>query len=268
MHSTLNPLLRAEFRHQRYVIQRGRVGVIWIVLAAALLIPALLSAFHFTRLALFPPSDTADLLRALGLIEAQHLWHVVLLVGSLPMYVVVTAVTYGLSGNSITREKRGSTWDNLRLTGVSGWHIVLGKWLASLRAVLGDHLLSVVLRIGLVSYALLALDVLQSATGNLNPLHVVLAAGLTLVYGLLDAGLTAALGILGALQEGALGAVVNLLLLATRLLTAAFAVGWTYLVLQALLMDSVGVPILIVAGVAGYGLMILGALLAARQHVV
>lgn len=267
MSATLRPLLRAEFRHQRFVIQRGRVGLLWILLAAALLIPAMLSALHFMHLVLVPPADIAELVGALGLTDTSQSWHLLLIVGVLPMYVVVTAITYGLSGNSITREKRGRTWDNLRLTGVGGWNIVFGKWLASLRAVLGDHMMSIMLRLGLVSYGLLVLNVLQ-ATGRAVPLGAVMIAWLlTVGFGLLDAGLTAALGLLAAVQEGALGAIVGLLLGAVRLLAAAFAAGWTYVVLQALVTDSVALPALILAAVLVYSLAMVGALLAAHQHV-
>src|SRR5688572_20979241 len=42
-----NPVVRAEFHHQRFVIARGRVGSIWIFLAALLILPSLLMSIAF-----------------------------------------------------------------------------------------------------------------------------------------------------------------------------------------------------------------------------
>jgi ABC-type transport system involved in multi-copper enzyme maturation permease subunit len=50
-----NPVARAEFKHQRWVIQNSRSGGVWIVLAVALVLPAiLLSALYTLLVLLFP----------------------------------------------------------------------------------------------------------------------------------------------------------------------------------------------------------------------
>jgi hypothetical protein len=267
MQTTLQPVLRAEFRHQRYVIQQGRVGLIWILLAAALILPAIVATVHFMRLALLP-LDLMGLVDALGIATGENgLWSVVLIVAAISMVVVVTFITYGLSANSISREKRGNTWDNLILTKVPPRSIVWGKWLASLRAVLGDHGISIFLRLGLVSYALL---IMRATLTTGDPIAIPTIIGIWLVtigFGVLDAGASAALGILTALQEGASGAVMTMLLLAVRLALTAWGVFWTYLVLQGVLSGLTSTPFLVLIGIMVFGVTLVGTLLLAERRV-
>ena len=240
----------------------------WILLAAALILPAIAATVHFMRLALLP-LDMAGLLTALGIGTSDAgLWNVVLIVAAISMYVVVTFITYGLSANSISREKRGNTWDNLRLTKVPPRHIVLGKWLASLRAVLGDHGISIFLRVGLVSYALLVMRV-TFTTGDTIAIPTVIGVWLlTIGFGLLDAGVSAALGILSALQEGASGAIVTMALLAVRLALTVWGALWTYLLLQGVLSGMTTLSTLIVFGVVVFVVTLVGTLLLAQRRIV
>jgi hypothetical protein len=109
-----NPIVDAEFYHQRFVIQRGRVGLIWAILAGVMVLPALLISLAFTIGTLFSPifpqaSDVVSL--AFGSMPSA-LWLAIMTVA---MYPVVTLVTFGLSTNSDRWEKSGHTWDHLRL---------------------------------------------------------------------------------------------------------------------------------------------------------
>jgi ABC-type transport system involved in multi-copper enzyme maturation permease subunit len=233
MLSTLPSLLKAEFRHQRYIIQQGRVGLVWIVLAALLIVPALVATAGFMAVTLLndDPTVVAGLFASGPNQPGTTLPLLAVLVSSVSMLVVVTFITYGLAANSITRERRGNTWDNLRLTGASAFSIVLGKWIASLLAVWGDHLIAVALRVGLVSYLLLIVRFNVYAWADLPDAVVLAMWGLVLWYGVLDAGATAAIGILGAAVEGAAGAWLALLLVGLRLGLMAAAAAWCYIAL-------------------------------------
>ncbi|MCU0511400.1 MAG: hypothetical protein MUE40_02405 [Anaerolineae bacterium] len=283
--SVHNPVLRAEFHYQRFVIQQGRVGRLWIVLAAALVIPALLLALLFTgaglaaphvpaALALLPYMDNPNLLTlALAL----------LLTMMIALYLVVTLILLGLSAGSISREKQHGTWDALRLTDVGAGRIILGKWWASLRALDGDLLMMTVLRVGFVSLYLgslaPALTVLEAAAlGSISTLDMArpptataalpLLILLTLVYGALDAGLTAALGLLAALPEAAAGSVVGTLAVGLRFVGTLAAAGWMLHSLETLRRgDAAGLLALSLAGGAVYAVLLLATLWLARRLV-
>lgn len=282
---TQNPIIRAEFHHQRFVIRNGRVGTLWIALAAALVIPALILSVVFTAAglaALFIP----DALNIIPYVDNSNVFVLVfglLLTMMVAMYAVVTLVTLGLSSNSISREKQGNTWDNLRLTDIGAARIVLGKWWASLRALNGDIVMMTVIRVGFVALYLTslapALDILEAASnGTVSALVFVRSAEylpalpvfilLTLVYGALDAGLTAALGIISALPDDAAGSVIGSMAMALRLITAISAAAWFLLSLETLRTGDIGqVLVLSVIGVGAYITLTLAALWAARQLV-
>ncbi|MFQ3646623.1 MAG: hypothetical protein SNJ54_14650 [Anaerolineae bacterium] len=222
---TLRPLLNAEFRYQRYLIQQGRVGLVWIVLAALLLIPAALASVHYMRLAWISVEDALGV--AQRVVAFEGIWIASLLVGVISLYVVVTLITYALAANSILRERRSHTWDNLLLTNVPAWHILLGKWLASLRAVLGDHGLSIFLRVGLISLMALVLPALIAGAAPLSTAGLLVAWGWMLAAGALDAGLSAVLGLVSALPEGPTAVLVGGLLLGVRVSAAVGALFWS-----------------------------------------
>lgn len=258
---TLRPLLEAEFRYQRYLIQQGRVGLVWIVLAALLLIPAALASLHYMRLAWISVANAPSVAQHIVAFEGG--WVASLLVGVISLYVVVTLITYGLAANSILRERRGRTWDNLLLTNVPAWHILLGKWLASLRAVLGDHGMSIFLRVGLVSLMALVLPVLINGAAPLSTAGVLVAWGWMLAAGVLDAGLSAVLGVVSALPEGPTAVLVGVLLLGVRVVVAVGALFWSGWIIISAPPLALGLALL---GCAAYGGMIGAALFFGRRQ--
>ncbi len=117
---------------------------------------------------------------------------VLLIVMHVAMYAVVTLVTLALAAASISREYEGGTWDNLLLTNMSARQIVRGKWWATLRAMWGDHLLVLLLRLGFIAWLAYAAD------PGLRPdrAQVLLALLVITVFSLADSALTVILGIL------------------------------------------------------------------------
>ncbi len=239
---TLRPLLDAEFRYQRFLIQQGRVGFIWIALAALLLIPAALATPHYMWLAWTSVEDAPSV--AQRVVAFEGFWIASLLVGVISLYVVVTLITYGLAANSILRERRRRTWDSLLLTGVPVWHILLGKWLASLCAVVGDHGVSIFLRVGLVSLMALVLPVLINGAAPLSTAGLLVAWGWMLVAGVLDAGLSAALGVVSALPEGLTGMLVGTLLMGLRISMAVGTLFWSGLIVISAPLSALGLALL------------------------
>ncbi len=277
-----NPIIHAEFRHQRYVIQQGRVGLLWIILAAAMVVPSLLMALAFTVVGIIAPYYPA----ALTVIpfadnsNAFSLALVLLMTMTIAMYAVVTLVTLGLSSSSIRREKDHHTWDNLRLTDVGAGRIVLGKWWASLKALNGDHGMVTVIRVGFVAFYLGSLAPMIDTLENLTSPNVTFVRSadylayfplllvLTLIYSFLDAGLTAALGILAAVPDDDTGAVTGSIALALRLMTMGAAGGWFALSLYRLHHGGIGdVLALSAVGIMVYGLLLALVLYAAQRWI-
>lgn len=229
--SRRNPILRAEFHYQRFVIQRGRNGTFWIVLAALLVIPAIIGALVFSAFALAGINLNITALPpwAASIEVLLQLLFVALLVVNLSLYPVVTLITLGLSSNSIRREKVGHTWDVLRLTDIDGNALVFGKWWASLRALLGDQVMVTVLRMGLIaSYLVFALPWFTTQAGYLaaptNTTALFLALfPFTLAYGVLDSALTAAFGVLATIPDDAEGAIVGGIAIVGRIFVSGMA---------------------------------------------
>lgn len=228
-----NPVYRAEFRHQRFVIATSRSGWLWIALAAAMVIPALIGSLIYIGGAFILPfaPHIKNSLYPLENVLFPAIW-----VMSTALYIVVTMVTLGLSSNSISREKRNHTWDNLRLTEMDGRRIIWGKWGASLHALWGDHLMAAIIRAGLC-----AVFIVSYSPHHGRPLGVpgeILAMGfllvVTAVYSLLDAGLTAALGIIAPLAEKG-EQVISAVAFAVRAFVALFAFFWMSITLAAIL---------------------------------
>lgn len=276
--SRANPIVQAEFNHQRFVIKRGRVGYLWIFLAALLVVPALLislvtSASAF--LGAFEPSLgslTLPVTWEAGTWQAfiGNLGWVLILVMSPAQYLVVTLVTMGLSANSIRREKSGLTWDSLRLTGIGTRRIVWGKWWASMRALAGDHVMVTILRMGLVTLIMttfaVSLDMLNQLepVSHLGKMPVLLL--LTILFGVFDAALTAAFGVLAAIPNEAAGTVVGSTVIGLRMLVMIGA----FMLLVASLHLAVNVSMaavlaLSVGGFLVYVALIVAALLIAEK---
>lgn len=218
-----NPIVNAEFRYQRFVIARGRVGWVWIILAGLMVAPALLISLAYTLAALVSPIIP----QARGVLEIANqgftpgLWLSVMIIA---MYPVVTLITFALSANSIRREKSGNTWDNLRLTWIEPRAIVLGKWWASVRALNGDHAMVMVLRFGISAAMVMVMRDIIITPFDLPPewTQLPLLLLITCIYSFLDAGLSAALGIAGAMVDAG-GPIVPFILFSARVVTALLA---------------------------------------------
>lgn len=203
MISTQHPIAQAELKYQWHVIETGRAGTLWIVMAYILLVPAAVTSLVFFvggLLNQFIPGGihllNDDLALLLGGLGAT-----LLVAMNLAMYLVLTMITLALASNSISREKRGKTWDNLLLTGVDARQIVWGKWWATLAAMWGDHAAAAVLRLGIVAWgvAVLGGEALYQPIIPFLPTmlsYLVVGAVLLVGYAVVDAALTAALGLL------------------------------------------------------------------------
>ena len=61
-----------------------------------------------------------------------------------PLVIVRSIMT---ANETVSRERRGRTWDLLMLTGVSTWRVVFGKWLGTMRFIARDYMWLYVLRV-------------------------------------------------------------------------------------------------------------------------
>lgn len=264
-----NPIVNAEFRHQRFVIRRGRVGWIWIILAGVMVAPALLISVGFTiaglLLPVYPSAREIFTLSA-GFMPAW-LWLAIMMVA---MYPVVTLITFGLSANSVRREKTGNTWDNLRLSRLHPKQIVIGKWWASLRALNGDHGMVTILRFGVSATAFMALSEVQFIPSPFGlpvewtvlPILLII----TLIYSVLDAGLSAALGIAGAMVDIG-GPTIPFMLFSVRVGTAFVALLLWIFTLFTMPLGIGHIIIVSCLGFVGYGLVTYLVLRVAQQLV-
>lgn len=200
-----NPILKAELHHQRYVMEKSRTGRMWILLAVILLLPAgLTSVVLFIRGLLGQPIPGLPLVigQPFDLIAAGQ---VILLVMNIALTVVVMLVSYALATNSITREKRNRTWDSLILTNVSARSLVLGKWIASLKALDGDHIMIGMLRLGMVAWIVAGFQDRMLANTLPVQVHLILITILVVLFTIIDAMFNTALGIglvMGDLPDG------------------------------------------------------------------
>lgn len=262
-----NPIVNAEFHHQRFVIQRGRVGGIWIALAGIMVVPAILISIAYTVAAFVHPlvPSAIDVLNvALGTMTSW-IWLGIMLVA---MYPVVTLITFALAANSIRREKSNNTWDNLRLTGLTPRQIVVGKWWASLRALNGDHGMLIVMRFGVAAAAVMIYSDMTITPFGVPSAWTILPIllSLTILYGLLDAGLTAALGIAGATVDVG-GPIVPFTLFSVRVITAVAALAFWFLTLFVIPSGLLIIFLLTGIGFIGYAL-VTWLVLVVAQHLV
>jgi hypothetical protein len=140
-------------------------------------------------------------------------------------HIIVGMRTLLLASDSIPRERRCGTWDNLILTGVDARQIMWGKWWAVVRHVWKDHALMALPRLGLAfglaqylyvmpldipyvvsSYLRCPLIVpfcyaSRSGPPTLNPelWTVLIAIGAAVLYSVFEVGLLSALGLFSAL---------------------------------------------------------------------
>jgi ABC-type transport system involved in multi-copper enzyme maturation permease subunit len=201
-------ITQAELRHQWYILEKSRSGTAWILIAVLMILPAILVTFYLLAIVFLglpidhinPNND--DLISNLvdvGLVS--------LITMNVALYLIVILITLGLSSNSITRERKGRTWDVLVLSNVDARQVVLGKWWASLVALWGDHAMIGFLRIGLVCMVVITLEPFWGA--NLPPVpmgispivvHTLILSLILSAYTAIDAMFTAALGVGGAVS--------------------------------------------------------------------
>jgi ABC-type transport system involved in multi-copper enzyme maturation permease subunit len=118
--------------------------------------------------------------------------------------------TLAFASNTISREKRGGTWDILLLTPVSARQIVRGKWWATVRHVWREYLLLALLRAGSIlwvtleagryvmySYPTYRIEI-RPHYYEPHPLYMLLGLGLIVGFTLLNVLYTAAFGTLGS----------------------------------------------------------------------
>lgn len=278
--SRANPIVNAEFNHQRFVIKRGRVGYLWILLAAMLIVPALLISLVTSISAFlggFVPELgglTLPITWEVGTTQAfiGNLAWVLILVMAPAQYFVVTLVTMALSANSIRREKAGLTWDSLRLTGIGTRRIVWGKWWASMRALAGDHVMVTILRMGLVTLVMMtfapSIDMVYQVDPVSHLSKMPLLLTLTVLFGVCDAALTAAFGVLAAIPNEAAGTVVGTSVMGLRMV--AIVVSFILLGLSLHLAVNVGMLDVVMVSIGGFLLyitLIIGSLAVAEKLV-
>jgi len=222
-----NPIVRAEFKHQRFVIERGRVGWVWIALAALLVVPSLVASLGYI----------GAILLDYQAYEFLNNWQsnitLMLVVANMSMYPVVTLMTIGLARNSISREKDKHTWGILRLTNIQNRQLIDGKWWASLWALNGDHGMVNLLRVGLLAtYLVTAMPVLHAQNlGIIAPyrLYFLIFMPLFIIHGLLDAALSAIIGIIAAIPDEEWGTVATFTAMTVRLVLVVvtlYALWW------------------------------------------
>lgn len=235
-----NPILIRELNHQWYVMEKSRSGRMWILLAVLMLLPALLTSLVMFVGAMFfnlsiPPIPLINGQSPSLLAVGQAL----LLVMSIALYVVVMLVSFGLATNSITREKRGKTWDNLILTNISARQLVIGKWWASLQALNGDHVVVGLLRLGLVAWVVVGFRDRMLAPEPLSiPVALILFALLVVIFTLIDAMFNTALGI-AVMMLDSTSAIGASIFLAVRSAVVMYGV-WLFVSIVRRLYDSSG----------------------------
>ena len=262
-----NPIAKAEYRHQRFLITNSRSGLGWILLAVGMLAPAFIASVYYfgTRFTNAEVSPFFD-------VRFGSIWDQLLGVGTLFMltmnvalYVVVILITVALAANSISREKRSKTWDTLLLTNIDSRKIVMGKWWASLRSIWGDHTMLMILRLGLVGYALnianpTAPDGFTAITAYVLPLTVA-----SILFTIVDAMFSCALGValpLSPLSNAVTGSIGLSVKLATMIVSGGVFLytmllirnqnGFDYLLLIALALLAYSLVTWIMLYVAQY----------------
>lgn len=223
-----NPIASAELNHQWHVIEKSRSGRMWIGIAILLLVPALLSSLVFYVLALLGQPlplplifDQIDTVPEILATVAQ----MTLVTMNLAHYLVLMLVSFALATNSIMREKRGKTWENLLLTNVSARQIVVGKTWASLHALYGDQIIIGILRLGFVAYLLTTFSPFQFQGLTVTPGHVLVISLFVIGFTLIDAVMNVVLGLLAALL--AVPGVVGLSIFGSlRVVATWYGVWW------------------------------------------
>ncbi len=209
-----HPVARYEAQYQNRVMENTRAGNLWVGLAYLMTYPAMILSIliYLGALAsqIIPQSivlnfDHDSLMLATGAL-------ILMIAMNIALYTVVSLVTFGLSVNSISREKQGKTWDMLLLTGVDGRQLVWGKWWATVRTFWKDYALVWMLRLGMIAWLIAVTDgefIYRPVIAGLSPEFVYLFCAMLMIAVLtvFDSMLTAALGQITALADRRTGAI-------------------------------------------------------------
>ncbi len=241
-----NPVMHAELKHQRHLISSSRSGWFWILLAVVMLVPAFIASVVLIGAALLRIDlgqlFTEPLLDMIGELSVTSL-----LIMNFALYIVVTLITLALAARSISREYESHTWENLLLTNMSARQIVQGKWWATLRSLWGDHVMVLVLRLGVVTW----LDFIGSDPDLPNPSRLIVGLIVITAFTVADSSLSVVLGILPPVSGRH-----------PVVLTVAF--GMRIVVSVAIMALSIGIgllvhewnPALVAAAIGGMGLYV------------
>jgi len=269
-----NPIIQSEFRYQRWLINESRSGGIWILLAGALVAPALIFSLLATAFVLLqpllPPTDILGNIFNAG----NGIGFVTIIIANFALYPVVTLITFGLSARSISRERAGHTWDTLRLTDISARHIIIGKTVASLRALNGDHGMVFILRVGLLAAIIAEFNGMTRGEA-LAPelawqftLLMLAFIALSALFTVLDALLSIVLALIATLPSETLSAVTVPTIFIVRVLVSAGAFAILVNIIFALFYEQYAVmPMNIILAIIGYLIVIPLALITAERLV-
>jgi len=222
------PIYDAELRYQNTAIEKSSVSRFWIVMASALIIPAVLATAGYFIAAMLEYRG-ARLTGTAGIRDLESallgIGQVTLVTMNIAQYIVLMMVSYGLTANAIGREQRHQTWDLLLLSNRRARHIVRGKWAASLQALNGDYGVLTLMRIGLVCMVLTMQAVFYPQDALFTRWDVLALCGLMAAMSVLDAMFNTAAALLSVLIQRA-GAQSALVFLALRLAGVVFALWW------------------------------------------
>jgi hypothetical protein len=210
--SLRNPVARAELKHLRRSIPTtgnfsrwAMRGILSAAVCAAVIIFCVSLALAFST-----PSATtlAAHVRGSGVATRWLIHPLVALAGlTVLIYFSLMFRTLSLAGNTVSREKRGGTWENLLLTGMDARRLVLGKWWAVICTVWREYALLALLCVGVCAGGGV-LYLSQMAPGRLlsawEPvLHpaagVILSAAFAVTFTATNGLFTAAVGVTGSL---------------------------------------------------------------------
>lgn len=145
--------------------------------------------------------------------------------------------TLAFAANSISREKRGGTWDILLLTPVNAHQIVRGKWWATMHHVWRSYLLLALLRAGALFWVILEANRIRISTYPTyhlefdaryftpSALHLLLALLTITGFTMLNAVYTAAFGTLGSVFNRGGGTSLALAIVIRMVTLIALALG-------------------------------------------
>lgn len=232
-----NPVGLAEYKHQQYVINNSRSGWLWIALAVIMLVPGLITAILTTLYTLFggypTPNLTLDYITTVPQ-ALEFIGWLSMIIMNVALYFVLVLIAFGLSLNSVTREKENHTWQLLLLTNINAYQLVRGKWWASVMALRGDYVFLTILRLGMITGLVAGVSVATNAPNAptfLEPAKLVTSADILMLilfvvaFSGIEAIYNPALGLLIALLSlpGSVAMTVYVLL---RVLLGYLSIWW------------------------------------------